>query len=192
MATSSLLATIPHDLFTLGVPVLEKIVRTIAVYLGIVLLLRLAGRRDLAQLNTFDLVVLLLLSNVVQNAIIGNDNSVSGGMLGALTLIAINSVLVRVAQSSQRTVTLLEGTPDVLVRDGTLDVATLRKLGLRSADVLVALRRQGAGSLDEVQEATIEPGGAILVTLRPEATNATRGDLARLEGKLDRLLDARQ
>src|SRR5205085_3370830 len=113
-----LAATIPHDLFTTGVPLLEKVLRTVAVYLGILLLLRLAGKRDLAQLNTFDLVVLLLLSNVVQNAIIGNDNSLVGGLVGAVTLVAINSVLVRTSQPSQTAVVLLEGPEEVLVRDG--------------------------------------------------------------------------
>jgi uncharacterized membrane protein YcaP (DUF421 family) len=191
MATHAILATIPHDLFTVGVPLLEKVLRTIAVYLGLLLLLRLGGKRDLAQLNTFDLVVLLLLSNVVQNAVIGNDNSLWGGMVGAVTLIAVNSLLVRVAQSSERAVTVLEGSPEVLARDGELDRPVLRRLGLRAADVVVALRHQGASTVDEVQEAVLKPGGSIVVDLKPEAESATKGDVARLEAKLDRLLAPR-
>jgi uncharacterized membrane protein YcaP (DUF421 family) len=178
MATHAILATIPHDLFTVGVPLLEKVLRTVAVYLGLLLLLRIGGKRDLAQLNTFDLVVLLLLSNVVQNAVIGNDNSLWGGMLGAVTLIAVNSLLVRVAQTSERAVTVLEGSPEVLARDGQLDRPALRRLGLRPADVVTALRQQGASTLDEVHEAV----------LKPEAESATKADVARLEAKLDRLL----
>jgi uncharacterized membrane protein YcaP (DUF421 family) len=191
MALSALLATVPHDLFTSGIPIVEKVVRTIAVYLGILLLLRLAGKRDLAQLNTFDLVVLLLLSNVVQNAVIGNDNSLIGGLIGAVTLVVVNSLLVRATQRSRAAVALLEGAAEVLVRDGQIDDASLQRLGLRPSDVIVAIRRQGASNLDEVQEASLEPGGTIVMTLRPEAMNATYGDIARLEAKLDRLLEAR-
>jgi uncharacterized membrane protein YcaP (DUF421 family) len=188
MALSALIGTISTDLFTTGVPVAEKVVRTIAVYLGILLLLRLAGKRDLAQLNTFDLVVLLLLSNVVQNAVIGNDNSLLGGLIGAVTLVGINSLLVRVSGLSDKAVALLEGQSEVLVHDGQIDDGALQRLGLRPSDVVVAIRRQGASTLDEVQEASLEPGGTIVMTLRPEAMNATYGDIARLEAKLDRLL----
>ena len=188
MLLSAVHATIAHDLFTTGVPLAEKVIRTVGVYLGILLLLRLAGRRDLAELNTFDLVVLLLLSNVVQNAIIGNDNSLLGGLLGAVTLIAINSVLVRVAQTGERAVAILEGSAEVLARDGEVQADTVRRLGLREADVLVALRRQGASTLSEVEEATLEPGGAIVVKLKADAEGATKGDVARIEAKLDRLL----
>jgi uncharacterized membrane protein YcaP (DUF421 family) len=184
----TLLASIPADLFTMTVPVAEKIARTGAVYLGILLLLRLAGKRDLAQLNTFDLVVLLLLSNVVQNAVIGNDNSLLGGMVGAVTLLGINTVIVRLALSSEPLAKVLEGEPIPLVTNGRLDLETIHRLGLREADVLVALRRQGAASLDDVAEAVLEPGGAIVLTLRAESSPATRADIERLEAKLDRLL----
>lgn len=183
----TLATTIPDALLT-GIPIGEKVIRTAAVYLGLLLLLRLAGKRDLAQLNSFDLVVLLLLSNVVQNAVIGNDTSLVGGLLGAATLIALNSVLVRVAQRSDAAVALLEGTGDVIVRDGRIDSTSLRRLGLRPADVEVAVRRQGASTLEEVEQASIEPGGTIVVRLRPSAENATKGDVARLEAKLDQLL----
>lgn len=184
----ALLASIPDDLFTVTVPLAEKVLRTIGVYLGILLLLRLAGKRDLAQLNTFDLVVLLLLSNVVQNAVIGNDNSLLGGMVGAVTLVAVNSVVVRVARQSDPLDRLLEGTPTTLAADGQLDDGALARLGLRRADVVLALRKQGAMSLDDVDRAVLEPGGSILLTLREHAEPATRADVARLEAKLDRLL----
>src|SRR5260370_39376793 len=79
-----------HDMFVLGVPVLEKVLRPILVYVFLIVGLRLAGKRELAQLNPFDLVVLLTLSNAVQNAIIGDDNTVTGGFIGAATLLAVN------------------------------------------------------------------------------------------------------
>src|SRR5438874_12594211 len=110
------LGVVGRDLFQMGVPVVEKAIRTAAVYGGIVLLLRLGGKRDLAQLNSFDLVVLLLLSNVVQNAIIGEDNSLIGGLLGAAFLVILNAVVVRLARLSDRATMVFEGDPTVLVR----------------------------------------------------------------------------
>jgi uncharacterized membrane protein YcaP (DUF421 family) len=184
----ALLASIPDDLFTVTIPIAEKVLRTVAVYLGILLLLRLAGKRDLAQLNTFDLVVLLLLSNVVQNAVIGNDNSLLGGLIGAATLIAVNSALVRATRTNEHLDRLLEGTATTLAEDGRLDASALNRLGLRSDDVWLALNRQGAQSIDDVKRAVLAPGGSILLTLRDEAAPATRSDVNRLEAKLDRLL----
>jgi uncharacterized membrane protein YcaP (DUF421 family) len=185
-----MLASITDDLFTMGVPVGEKVLRTVAVYAGLLVLLRLAGKRDLAQLNSFDFVVLLLLSNVVQNAVIGADDSLWGGLLGAAVLVTGNALVVRVAGREERVFQLLEGTPSTLVRDGTVDLAAVHRLGLRPADVETALRRQGASELAEVEAATLEPGGTISVQLRPEAMDATRADVERLEAKLDAILAA--
>src|SRR5713101_5939174 len=91
-----------HDLFALGIPVVEKIIRPILVYIFLIVGLRLAGKRELAQLNTFDLVVLLTISNTVQNAIIGDDNSLSGGVIGAATLLIVNYIVVRTLYGHQR------------------------------------------------------------------------------------------
>lgn len=186
-----LLATITSDLLDMGIPVVEKVVRTAGVYLLLLLLLRLAGKRDLAQLNTFDFVVLLLLSNVVQNAVIGPDDSLWGGAIGAAVLVGGNAVFVRSVGRSRRLLTILEGTPSVLVRDGEIDVAAVRRLGLRPADVVAALRRQNADEVSQVEQASLEPGGTISVRLKDGATNATRADLERLEAKLDALLARR-
>jgi uncharacterized membrane protein YcaP (DUF421 family) len=179
---------IAHDLFSVGVPILEKVIRTVAVYAGIVALLRLGGKRELAQLNSFDLTVLLLLSNVVQNAVIGSDNSLEGGLIGAVVLVAVNGVVVRLVRRNKTTMRIFEGGSTVLVADGRVDVDTLHRLGLREPDVVTAVRRQGASDLQEVQRATLEPGGSIAVELRPEAKSATAGDIGRLERKLDALL----
>jgi len=184
-----LVASIGHDLFSLGEPTLEKALRTAAVYGGILVLLRVGGKRDLAQLNSFDLVVLLLLSNVVQNAIIGNDNSVAGGLLGAVILVALNAVVVRVVQRSKVAVDLFEGMPTVLVKDGKLDRKAVARLGLREGDVMTAVHRQGADMVDQVELATLTPGGGIVVDLKHEAMDATKGDVERVERKLDRLLE---
>jgi uncharacterized membrane protein YcaP (DUF421 family) len=163
------------DMFDLGAPALEKVLRTVLVYGGLAVLLRLAGKRDLAQLNTFDLVVMLLLSNVVQNAIIGNDNSLSGGLLGAAVLVGVNAVWVRVVNRRPRLTWIFEGSPTTLVEDGKV-TGNLHRLGLRRADVAVALRHQGAASIDEVAHASLEPGGSIVVDLKPDAQDVTVGD----------------
>jgi uncharacterized membrane protein YcaP (DUF421 family) len=169
----------------------EKMARTAAIYFAIVLLLRIFGKRELAQLNSFDLVVLLLLSNVVQNAIIGPDTSILGGLTGAFTLLGLNWIVVRIVNhSSEKTKDLFEGHETPIVTDGHYDDAELGRLGLRAGDVETAIRRQGAASVDEVKLASIYPGGAIVVQLNDEDQNATRGDLERLERKLDQLIAA--
>src|SRR5215813_10820189 len=103
-----------HSMFTMGAPVLEKIMRPIVVYIFLVIALRVFGKRELAQLNPFDLVVLLSLSNTVQNAIIGNDNSLSGGVIGALALLATNYFVVRFLFRHRRLDQVLEGKPATL------------------------------------------------------------------------------
>ena len=177
-----------HNLMHLDVSGWEKVIRTVGVYLLLAVLIRLAGKRDLAQLNAFDLVVVLLLSNVVQNAVIGPDDSLLGGAIGAVVLIAVNAGVVRLARDREGIGRLLEGTPTTLARDGVWDDAALRREGLRKADAEAALRRQNANSVRDVEEVTIEPGGAIITTLREDLQSATRADIARLEAKLDALI----
>src|SRR6266849_662529 len=109
---------ITAHLFTVSIPILEKIIRPILVYAFLVILLRIFGKRELAQLNPFDLVVLLSLSNTVQNAIIGDDNSVSGGMIGAVTLLVTNYLVVRFLFRHRRLDQVMEGKPATLVKDG--------------------------------------------------------------------------
>jgi uncharacterized membrane protein YcaP (DUF421 family) len=177
-----------QDLTHLDISVVDKIVRTIAVYLALAVLLRLAGKRDLAQLNAFDLIVMLLLSNVVQNAVIGPDNSLVGGLLGAVVLVAFNAVVVRASRSDERVARLVEGRPTVLARQGAWDEDALRREGLRRDDADVALRRQGIDGVAATDEVSIQPGGAIVADIADGSQAATRADLARLEAKLDRLL----
>src|SRR5262245_64164531 len=127
MAINHLDSETLRHMFALGVPVLEKILRPIVVYIFLVVSLRLAGKRELAQLNPFDLVVLLTISNTVQNAIIGEDNSVTGGMIGAATLLIVNSLVVRYLYSHQRLDQLIEGDADVLIEGGSVKAAVLRQ-----------------------------------------------------------------
>jgi uncharacterized membrane protein YcaP (DUF421 family) len=188
-----------HDMFFSGISYGEKTLRTIIVYAAIVILLRLAGKRELAQLNTLDLAVVMLLSNVVQNAVIGNDDSLVGGLYGATVLITVNALFVRLqAYLSWRVPRLervLEGSPSVLIRDGKLQIETLRRLALRPADVIASSRKQGAEHVRDVREMVIAPGGGMLIELKESEEGADRGDvehiradLARIQERLDVLL----
>jgi len=127
---------------------------------------------------------MLLLSNVVQNAVIGNDNSLTGGLLGAAVLVALNAGMVRLVNRHPRLVRLFEGRPTTLIRDGHVIQKALHRLGLRRADVVAACRRQGADQISEISDATLSPGGALVVTLDEEHRNATIGDLRRENERL--------
>jgi uncharacterized membrane protein YcaP (DUF421 family) len=176
---------IGNDLFEMGIPVAEKVLRTVAVYGFILVLLRVAGRRDLAQLSTFDLVVVLLLSNVVQNAVIGPDNSLTGGLLGAVVLIVVNEVWSRSVGRSAALVRAVEGSPVTLVSDGHYVQSALQRSGIRAADLDQSLHMQGADGVGEVAAATLNPRGSLVVELKYEDQNASRGDLDELRGHLD-------
>src|SRR6202035_2788968 len=115
------------DMFVLALPVAEKILRPIVVYAFLIVGLRLAGKRELGQLNPFDLVVLLTLSNTVQNAIIGDDNSVTGGIIGAATLLTVNHFVVRYLYAHERLDRIIEGEPEVLIDGGVINIDRLRK-----------------------------------------------------------------
>src|ERR1017187_2320285 len=129
------------SMFHLPLPWLEKIIRPIVVYLFLVVFLRLFGKRELAQLNPFDLVVLLSLSNTVQNAIIGNDNSVTGGVIGAFSLLAINWFLTRLLFKLPKISAALEGTKTEFIRHGVVDGAALRKETMTELELLSVIHK---------------------------------------------------
>src|SRR4249920_3075413 len=130
------------DMFVMGLPLAEKILRPIIIYVFLILGLRLSGKRELAQLNPFDLVVLLMLSNTVQNAIIGEDNSVTGGIIGAATLLLVNHVVVRFLYTHKQLDRFIEGAPTVLIENGVLKRDQLRKELITRAEIEVAAHRQ--------------------------------------------------
>lgn len=148
-----------QDMLLPGVPLLEKVLRPLLVYVFLVVSLRLAGKRELAQLNPLDLVVLLTLSNTVQNAIIGNDNSVLGGIIGAATLLTVNYVLVALTYRNSRLEALVEGAPDQLITGGRIlqDRLAAEKISLEQLEA--AARKQGFASLKDVDQAILYPGG---------------------------------
>jgi uncharacterized membrane protein YcaP (DUF421 family) len=172
-----------HDMFSLPLPILEKILRPIIVYLCLVIFLRIFGKRELAQLNPFDLVVLLSLSNTVQNAIIGDDNSVSGGLIGAFSLLAINWLVVRLMFRSPQMDRVLEGTARVLIRHGHVDHKALGKELLNERDLLAAVHRQGFGGFHEIEKCVLEPGGGFYMEGRKPGLSVEQHSelLARLD-----------
>jgi len=147
------------DMFVLAVPILEKILRPVIVYTFLIVGLRLSGKRELVQLNPFDLVVLLTLSNTVQNAIIGEDNSVTGGIIGASSLLVINYLVVRFLYNHRELDQLIEGRADTLIEDGKVKTQRLKKELITMAQLEAAARKQGFDSLSEVQQCVLESGG---------------------------------
>jgi len=179
-----------NEMFALTVPVLEKIARPIIVYAFLVLLLRVFGKRELAQLNPFDLVVLLSLSNTVQNAIIGNDNSLTGGLIGAFSLVFMNYLVVRFLFKHRRIDQILEGSPTVLIENGKLRRKALAQEMLTESELLTICHRQGFADIDEVQTAVLEPGGTFFLKGKSpsDEDNFRKEVLSQLE-KLNQRLD---
>jgi len=174
-------------MFALNLPLAEKILRPAIVYAFLVILLRIFGKRELAQLNPFDLVVLLSVSNTVQNAIIGDDNSVTGGILGATTLLAVNYFVVRFLYGHERLERLVEGEADVLIDGGQIRFDRLRKELVTLPELESAAHKQGFASLDEVERAVLEPGGTLAFFGKKPNPEATRH--AEVTRRLDRILE---
>ncbi len=179
------------NLFDLPMSVWEKVARTILVYLGITIILRLVGKRLMAQMNNMDLVVVLLLSNVVQNAIIGNDNSLTGGLLGALVLVVFNALLDRLAQAWPTLKWLLDGKPADVITDGKIDHVAVTRLGITDNELVAALRQQGADAAHEVQRAALLPSGELMVKLKRGEQSATRDELTAAVAEIKAYLDER-
>jgi uncharacterized membrane protein YcaP (DUF421 family) len=172
------------DMFGLHLSASEKILRSVIVYVFLVVALRIFGKRELAQLNPFDLVVLLTISNTVQNAIIGDDNSVTGGLLGALSLFAINYLVVRFVLRHRRLDQILQGEPSVLIHDGAVDRAALAKELLSESELAAVAHRQGIANLDEIDRCVLEPGGVFSIQ-RKAGTDQPRA--SEILAKLDQL-----
>lgn len=175
-------STFQH-MFQMPLPILEKLLRPIVVYLVLVILLRIFGKRELAQLNPFDLVVLLSLSNTVQNAIIGEDNSVTGGVVGAFSLLAINWVVARVLFRSRKLTRILEGRSTILVRNGQVDKRAMQRESLTEEDLISVIHKQGFLGLREIHRCELEPNGTFYVeALEPSSVEKHHRELlARLD-----------
>jgi uncharacterized membrane protein YcaP (DUF421 family) len=152
-----------QSMFHLNLPILEKILRPIIVYLALIGFLRMFGKRELAQLNPFDLVVLLSLSNTVQNAMIGDDNSVSGGIIGAFSLLAINWLLSRVLFNMPKLNQALQGSSTCLILNGVVDHEALRRETLTEEELISVLHKQSFDTYDQVRRCVLEPNGTFFI-----------------------------
>ena len=166
-----------ESMFHLHMPVLEKLLRPVIVYLSLILFLRLFGKRELAHLNPFDLVVLLSLSNTVQNAMIGDDNTVSGGIIGAFGLLAINWILSKLLYYFPKVNAALEGTKTYLIRHGEVDYEALKQETLTEIELRSVLHKQGFNRYEEVEKCVLEPNGTFYI----EGIKAMSDDAQRAE-----------
>jgi len=175
---------LPDDLFQLDVPIIEKIIRSVAVYAFLLVVFRMAGKRQLAQINTLDLIVLLTISNTVQNAIIGPDNSLLGGLIGAAALVGINALLIHFLYKKPELSKLIEGTPTTLMEKGKLVEAHLKSEEITKQELLETAQQQGYASLDELETITLETSGNLSFIPRKPTDEVLRHNevLARLEG----------
>ncbi len=176
-----------HAMFAEQIPLAEKILRTVIVYAAIAVLFRLTGKRGLAALSTFDFVVIFLLSNVVQNAVIGNDTSLTGGLTGAVTLVAVNAGVNRLIAASATAARIFDGHATTVITGGHVASRALRRLGMRRSELDTAVRLQNASSAADIETGSLEPGGQLVLTLKAGQQNATRADIAELADHLRRI-----
>jgi uncharacterized membrane protein YcaP (DUF421 family) len=158
-----------HAIFGMGVGLGEKVIRSVLIYAFLVVAFRFAGKRELGQANTLDLVVLLLVGNAVQNGLLGNDLSVTGACIGAASLLAINALFNRALYEWPRFSELLEGEPTPLIRDGELEPDALRRQGISLSELRAIARRQGFPNLGAVDSATLETNGVVTMFAPGEA-----------------------
>ena len=151
------------DIWIPDIPLLEKLIRSVVVYLFLLVAFRLAGKRQIAQITAFDLVVLLIISNVVQNAVIGDDTSLGGGLFGATVIFLLNAAVAWLTFRFKRIERVIEHTPTVLVRSGRILRENLRRERLSLPEFRAALRRHGVVSLRNVRYAILEEDGHVTV-----------------------------
>jgi uncharacterized membrane protein YcaP (DUF421 family) len=135
----------------------------------------------------FDVIVIFLLSNVVQNAIIGNDTSLTGGIIGAATLVAVNTCLNRLIAASAAAARVFDGRATTVISDGHVAGRALRRLGMRRGELNTAVHLQGADDIAEAGPGSLEPGGQLVLTLKKGEQGATKSDVAELAGRLQRI-----
>lgn len=179
-----LLQTLSRDMFHMSLPLSEKILRPVVVYLCLIVFLRIFGKRELAQLNPFDLVVLLSLSNTVQNAMIGDDNSVTGGVVGAFSLLAINWGLMWVLYRAPKATAALEGRKSELIRDGVVNDEEMKRQIMTKEDLVSVLNKNGFNDAQDVEVCVLEPNGTFYVKgKQPSSDDRGREEiLAALKG----------
>jgi uncharacterized membrane protein YcaP (DUF421 family) len=156
-------------MLNIAVPVWELIVRGCVVYVFLLVLLRLTGKRQIGQLAPFDLVLLLVLSNSVQNSMNAGDNSLVGGLISAFTLVALNYGVSYATFKSKKLEGLIEGRPQVIIHNGKVFEDVMRSAKLTHHELSAALRRSGCTCAEEVQTAVLENNGSISIVARHAA-----------------------
>jgi uncharacterized membrane protein YcaP (DUF421 family) len=156
----------PVHIWIPDIPVSEKILRSIVVYGFLLVAFRLLGKRQLGQMTPFDLVVLLIISNVVQNALIGDDNSLGGGLIGAPTILSVNALVARVSFRFKRVARAIEHEPTILVRHGRILWQNLARERLSLSEFHAALRRAGVVTVRELRYVLLEEDGHLSVIRR--------------------------
>jgi uncharacterized membrane protein YcaP (DUF421 family) len=172
------------DMFVPQVPLVESALRVVLVYALMVVLVRLGGKRGLATMNTLDFVVVFLLAGVVENATIGEDTSVLGAAVSAVTLVAASRAVRRLLDTSPLAQRTLEGRPTTVIEHGHVVQAALRKLGLRTSELDHAIRSQHGDNLEEIEHGELTPSGRFVLTLKPDEQSSTKADIAALERRL--------
>ena len=180
------------SLFELELSVWEKVVRATLIYLFLLLALRLAGKRELGQLNVMDFVLLLILSNAVQNGIIGDDLTVTGAFIGAGTLITLNFLAGIAIRRNKVVRKLLVGAPSIIIENGVLHAQAMRRERLTQEELDLAIAEAGASSLSDVDKCILEPNGRLAVTLKSHHISAAQLDaintqLAQLRSTLEKM-----
>lgn len=152
----------------------QVIVRTVIVYFALLIALRVAGKRELGQMAPFDLVVILVISNAVQNAMVGTDTSLTAGLVAALTLLVVNWAVSQLGLHSRRLGGQIIGSPSILLNDGRYIDEHLRREGITHDEVMMALREHGVDKIEDVEAAVLEVDGSISVIPRSPGTKRTR------------------
>lgn len=147
----------------ISVPWWELVVRGLVVYVFLILLLRLTGKRQIGQLSPFDLVLLLILSNAVQNSMNAGDNSLIGGLISATTLVLVNYLVGLVAFKSKKLEVILEGRPQVIIHHGKLFEEVMREAKLTRNELDSTLRQSGYFEIKDIKLAILENNGTVTV-----------------------------
>ena len=159
-------------MWNLAIPVWELVLRAAVVYAFLLVLLRLTGKRQIGQLAPFDLVLLLVLSNAVQNSMNGGDNSLAGGLVSAATLVALNYAMSYATFRNKHLESLIEGRPQVVIHNGRIFEDVLRHAKLTHHELSAALRQAGCSCPEEVHTAVLENNGSISVVTRSASSTA--------------------
>jgi uncharacterized membrane protein YcaP (DUF421 family) len=160
-------------MFNMTIPWWELVVRGVVVYGFLLIMLRISGKRQVGQMAPFDLVLLLVLSNAVQNSMNAGDNSLIGGLISAATLIGLNYLVSLLTYRNKTLEAVIEGRPQILIHNGRLFEDEMQKAKLTHHELNAALRKSGCECVDDVHTAILENSGVISVVPRKKTSNET-------------------